>query len=110
MADPGDFVQARPPVLAQHALLRGSPDPALEGHDSLVCSIVRRFPLLGYMLVNGRVYSAEEPARSSFCGEQGELCREAGPEIPGNPYKLSESRIALNPTPESRRLHSAGKN
>jgi len=50
----------------------------MAGHDSLVCSIVRRWPVLGYMLVNGAVYSSESPHRFSFCGEGGATCRDAG--------------------------------
>ncbi len=50
----------------------------LPGHDSLVCRVMRRFPGLGYALVNGHVYSSEAPARYSFCGEDGAVCREVG--------------------------------
>jgi hypothetical protein len=54
----------------------GSDD--LPGSDSLVCRVVRRFPKLGYALVNGHVYSSEHPARYSFCGKDGALCIDAG--------------------------------
>ena len=39
---------------------------------------MRRFPKLGYALINGHVYSSEDPARYSFCGEDGGICLEAG--------------------------------
>jgi hypothetical protein len=65
-------------VVTDHSDLLGETriceDPALEGHDSLVCRVVRRFPALGYVLVGGHTYSAEEPSRYSFCGEGGERC------------------------------------
>jgi len=53
-------------------------NPALPGYGSLVCRVVRRFPKLGYALVNGYVYSSEHPTRYSFCGEDGAGCRDAG--------------------------------
>ena len=69
-------------VVTDHSDLLGETricgDEDLPGHDSLVCRVVRRFPKLGYALVNGHVYSSEEPARYSFCGEDGALCLEAG--------------------------------
>jgi len=55
-------------------------DPELEGHNSLVCRVVRRFPWLGYALVNGHTYSSEEPARYSFCGVGGGICLAAARE------------------------------
>src|SRR5262245_8937590 len=39
---------------------------------------MRRFPKLGYALVNGYVYSSEHPTRYSFCGPDGASCRDAG--------------------------------
>jgi uncharacterized protein DUF3604 len=79
-------VQLRRPldfaVVTDHSDLLGETqicqDPELPGYDSLVCRVVRRFPKLGYALVNGYVYSSEHPARYSFCGEDGASCREAG--------------------------------
>jgi hypothetical protein len=69
-------------VVTDHSDLLGETricqDPALPGYDSLVCRVVRRFPKLGYSLVNGYVYSSEQPARYSFCGPDGAGCREAG--------------------------------
>jgi len=50
----------------------------LEGYDSTVCRVVRRFPKLGYMLVNGLTYSDETPERLSFCLDRGSACRQAG--------------------------------
>jgi hypothetical protein len=69
-------------VVTDHSDLLGETqicqDPELEGYDSLVCRVVRRFPKLGYTLVNGYVYSSENPARYSFCGKDGAVCRAAG--------------------------------
>jgi len=69
-------------VVTDHSDLLGETQmcqhPELPGYDSLVCRVVRRFPRLGYALVNGQVYSSERPERYSFCGEDGKLCREAG--------------------------------
>lgn len=50
---------------------------ALEGYDSTVCRVMRRFPKLGYMLVNGLLYSDETPERLSFCIDRGASCRDA---------------------------------
>lgn len=52
-------------------------DPSLPGHRSLVCVMVRRWPRLGYAMVNGHVYSHTPPRRYGFCGEDGRHCREA---------------------------------
>jgi Protein of unknown function (DUF3604) len=69
-------------IVTDHSDLLGETqicqDPALPGHDSLVCRVVRRFPKLGYALVNGATYSAEHPKRYSFCGKDGASCRDAG--------------------------------
>ena len=81
-------VQRRRPldfaVVTDHSDLLGETQicqrPELPGHDSLVCRVVRRFPALGYALINGHTYSALVPKRYSFCGEDGALCREAANE------------------------------
>jgi len=44
---------------------------------SLICTIMRRWPRLGYILVNGYLYSAATPHRYSFCGPEGTVCRAA---------------------------------
>ena len=83
---PMDSIQLRRPldyaVVTDHSDLFGETqicqNPALEGHDSLVCRVMRRFPKLGYGLINGHVYSSEKPARYSFCGPDGEVCISAG--------------------------------
>jgi hypothetical protein len=49
----------------------------VEGSDSLVCRVMRRWPKLGYVLVNSRVYSQAAPSRYGFCGPDGALCRDA---------------------------------
>ena len=69
-------------VVTDHSDLLGETqicaNPALPGHDSIVCRVMRAFPKLGYALINGHVYSSENPARYGFCGKDGELCIEAG--------------------------------
>ena len=69
-------------VVTDHSDLMGETQmcqrPELPGYGSIVCRVVRAFPGLGYALVNGHVYSNENPARYSFCGEGGEHCIEAG--------------------------------
>ncbi len=82
---PGDTIQLRRPldyaVVTDHSDLLGETqicqDPALAGYDSVVCRVVRRFPYLGYMLVNGQTYAADPPRRYSFCGPDGGWCRHA---------------------------------
>ncbi len=68
-------------VVTDHSDLLGETQicqqPELPGHDSLVCRVARRFPALGYALINGHVYANDPPSRFSFCGEDGALCREA---------------------------------
>jgi hypothetical protein len=68
-------------VVTDHSDLMGETricgNETLAGHDSLVCRVVRGFPKLGYMLVNGHVYSSEAPERYSFCGPEGTICRDA---------------------------------
>jgi len=69
-------------VVTDHSDLLGETqicqNEALPGYDSLVCRVVRHFPKLGYALVNGHVYSSEQPARYSFCGSGGTACLDAG--------------------------------
>jgi hypothetical protein len=68
-------------IVTDHAELLGETricnDPALRGHRSLICRVMRRWPRLGYMLINARVYSQIEPERYAFCGADGAVCREA---------------------------------
>jgi hypothetical protein len=86
-----ESIQLRRPldyaVVTDHSDLLGETricgTEGLPGHDSLVCRVVRRFPKLGYALVNGHVYSSEEPSRYSFCGEEGSACLDAG----GGPWQ-----------------------
>jgi hypothetical protein len=76
-------VQLRRPLdftlVSDHAELLGETrmcaTPGAPGHDSFVCRLSRRFPLLGYALVNSE-YSALEPRRFRMCGAGGERCRE----------------------------------
>ncbi len=69
-------------VVTDHSDLLGETricrEDDLEGSDSLICRVMRRFPKLGYVLINGHVYSSENPARYSFCGPDGQVCLDAG--------------------------------
>jgi len=68
-------------VVTDHSDLIGETricaDPNLEGHNSIVCRVVRRFPALGYALINGHTYASEQPSRYSFCGDDAKLCLDA---------------------------------
>ncbi len=49
--------------------------PGAVGHDSLVCSVYRRWPRLAFFVMNARVAAGEErPLRHRFCGEGGQHC------------------------------------
>jgi hypothetical protein len=82
---PGQTIQLRRPldfaIVTDHAELLGETricdDPSQPGHDALVCRVMRRWPRLGYMLVNARVYSQLQPERYAFCEDEGRLCLEA---------------------------------
>lgn len=83
---PSRSIQLRRPldyaVVTDHSDLLGETricrEKSLEGSDSLICRVVRRFPKLGYALINGHVYSSEKPERYSFCGPEGQVCITAG--------------------------------
>ena len=83
---PSRQIQLRRPldyaVVTDHSDLMGETricqDKTLEGYNSLICRVVRRFPKLGYALINGHVYSSLSPERYSFCGANGETCIAAG--------------------------------
>ena len=83
---PSRSIQLRRPldyaVVTDHSDLLGETricrEEDLEGSDSLICRVMRRFPKLGYALINGHVYSSENPERYSFCGPEGQVCLDAG--------------------------------
>ncbi len=68
-------------IVTDHAGLLGETyicaNPEQSGHDSLVCKICRRWPLLSYYLVNSRAFSSTDPRRYSFCGADGQICKSA---------------------------------
>jgi hypothetical protein len=76
-------VQLRRPLdftlVSDHAELLGETHicatPGTPGHDSFVCWLNQRFPLLGYALVNSE-YSSRTPHRFRMCGKDGTRCRE----------------------------------
>jgi len=49
----------------------------MEGYDSLVCTIFRKWPRLGFILFGGDVLGVEAPERFRFCGDGGALCLDA---------------------------------
>jgi hypothetical protein len=77
-------VQLRRPLdfamVSDHAELLGEAricsTPGLAGHGSLVCRITRRWPMLGYGIVNSQMLDEADPVRYGFCGRDGERCRE----------------------------------
>ncbi|MCH6563099.1 MAG: DUF3604 domain-containing protein [Myxococcales bacterium] len=78
-------VQLRRPldfaVVTDHAELLGETHicqtPGVPGHDSFICVLARRWPKLGYMIVNSQMLDVADPIRYGFCGPQGRDCIEA---------------------------------
>jgi hypothetical protein len=72
---PLDFV-----VVTDHAEMLGETHicrtPGAPGHGSLMCTIARRWPKLGYMIINSQIYDVRDPERYGFCGEDGRECIE----------------------------------
>jgi Protein of unknown function (DUF3604) len=68
-------------AVTDHAELLGEvhvcTTPGAAGHDSLLCRVYRRWPLLSYYLVNSAIFNVRDPRRYGFCGPDGSLCREA---------------------------------
>jgi hypothetical protein len=68
-------------AVTDHAELLGElylcQTPNSSGYDSLICRLQRRWPLMAYYFVNSRMLSVTDPQRYGFCGEKGELCRQA---------------------------------
>ncbi len=83
--NPSERIRLRRPldfaIVTDHSDLLGETricsTPGLEGFGSLVCRIFRRWPKLGYVIVNSRTYSQLEPRRFSFCGPGGRICLDA---------------------------------
>jgi hypothetical protein len=77
LARPLDFA-----AVTDHAELFGETricsDPALAGHDSVVCGLYRRWPRLAFFVMNGRISGGlSAPERHRFCGPGGERCTRA---------------------------------
>jgi hypothetical protein len=67
-------------MVSDHAELLGEAricsTPGFAGHDSLVCRITRRWPMLGYGIVNSQTLDDADPIRYGFCGPDGAECRD----------------------------------
>lgn len=51
--------------------------PGLEGYDSWVCRMFRRWPRAAFFVMNTKLNYFAKPSRFAFCGPDGALCREA---------------------------------
>jgi hypothetical protein len=73
LARPLDFA-----AVTDHAELIGEVsicnNPDLQGHDSFVCRVYRRWPRVAYFWMN---LQAARGLRHDFCGPDGELCKQA---------------------------------
>jgi hypothetical protein len=69
-------------LLTDHAEVMGEvricQTPGLPGHDALPCRIARRWPLLGYAVINSQMMDDADPVRYGLCGPDGRHCRETG--------------------------------
>ncbi len=91
---PSELVQLRRPLdfamVSDHSDLLGETQmcatPGLPGYDSWICTVFRRWPLLGYALINSR-YGMERPTRMSFCGPDARICLEAA----DGPWKIIQT-------------------
>jgi len=67
-------------LLSDHAEVMGEvricQTPGLPGHDALPCRLARRWPLLGYAVINSQMMDEADPVRYGFCGPEGRHCRE----------------------------------
>jgi len=65
-------------AVTDHAELLGEVDicstPDLPGHDSMMCRIYRQWPRVAFFWMN---FQASRAARHDFCGDGGELCKDA---------------------------------
>jgi len=82
---PGRSVQLRRPLdftlISDHAEMLGEvricQTPGMPGHDAFMCRLARRWPLLGYVIVNSQMMDDSDPVRYGFCGKDGRACRDA---------------------------------
>ena len=67
-------------MVSDHAEMLGETDlcrsPGAPGYDRFVCVLLRRWPALGYMIVNSQ-WTRSGARRPDLCGEDGGACREA---------------------------------
>ncbi len=68
-------------IVTDHAELLGETHicqtPDAPGHNSFICTISRRWPMLAYMIVNSQMLDIRDPRRYGFCGANGRTCIEA---------------------------------
>lgn len=66
-------------MVSDHAELMGEvkicSTPGLEGYSSWACKVYRNFPRVAYYMFNSR--ASVFASRWGFCGEDGEICRQA---------------------------------
>ncbi len=51
--------------------------PDMEGYDSLVCTVYRKWPRLGFILFGGDIAGVDSPRRFQFCGPDARSCLDA---------------------------------
>ncbi len=68
-------------MLSDHSEMLGEvrtcQTPGMPGYDSFICRLARRWPLLGYVIVNSQSMDEADPVRYSFCGPGADDCRRA---------------------------------
>ena len=68
-------------MLSDHSEMLGEvricQTPGMPGFDSFICTLARRWPLLGYIVINSQSMDETDPVRYGFCGPDGRDCRVA---------------------------------
>ncbi|NNL66629.1 MAG: DUF3604 domain-containing protein [Myxococcales bacterium] len=68
-------------MLSDHSEMLGEvrtcQTPGMPGFDSFICTLARRWPLLGYIVINSQSMDEANPVRYGFCGPGARDCRVA---------------------------------